>query len=107
LQTLLQEGLDNVYLRHQKAKDYTISRIEAMGLTLFAKSPEVSSPTVTAVQIPPHITWDQLNVKLREKGVCVGGSYGKLAKSDLSNPFSLTTEILNLAVSTLSFCSSW
>jgi aspartate aminotransferase-like enzyme len=78
-QMVLNEGLKNVYKRHQKAAEYCRKRIVEMGLTLFPVNEKIASPTVTAVKIPMDIKWNFLNAKLRARGMAVGGSLGKLA----------------------------
>jgi aspartate aminotransferase-like enzyme len=89
-----------MYGWHIVAKQYTIERIKAMGLSLWAVwywrlmrfvvlpltffflsykvFDDISSPTVTAVTVPDGWTWKQLDSALRASGVCFGGSYGKL-----------------------------
>ena len=37
------------------------------------------SPTVTAVNVPPEVTWEVFDAKLREGGLVAGGSFGQLA----------------------------
>ena len=49
-----------------------------MGLALFPSSDAIPSPTVTAVNVPDGITWQEFNVKLRQYGLVVAGSYGPL-----------------------------
>ncbi|MCK5739298.1 alanine--glyoxylate aminotransferase family protein [bacterium] len=79
LKLLLDQGMENVFAAHDQARKYTIDRIQKMGLEIFAKDINSVSPTVTPVKIPPQISWDKLNQKLRAEGVVVGGSWGKLA----------------------------
>ena len=76
---ILKEGLDHVFQRHLKAADYCRKRLLAMGLTLFPVDEKISSPTVTAVNVPQKITWQYLNKRLRARGMVIGGSLGKLA----------------------------
>lgn len=78
-QLILDEGLENVYQRHQKAAEYCRTRLQEMGLSLYPAKPEYSSPTVTAVKVPKELRWDFINNKLRKRGMVVGGSLGKLA----------------------------
>ncbi len=78
-QLILDEGLKNVFKRHQKAAHYCQQRILDMGLKLYPASESISSPTVTAVEMPTSIKWNNLNNKLRARGMVVGGSLGKLA----------------------------
>ena len=79
LKSLLEEGLENSFRRHNETAVYCRSRIASMGLELYAREEELASPTVTAVRIPSGWTWPRLDASLREHGMAVGGSYGQLA----------------------------
>ena len=50
-----------------------------MGLRLYPKSDEYSSPTVTAFYVPEKFTWGEFDNALRIRGLVVGGNYGSLA----------------------------
>lgn len=76
---LLEEGLERVIERHEKVAEYCRERIEGMGLRLYPVSDAMPSPTVTAVYVPENITWEELDARLRERGVVMGGNYGCLA----------------------------
>lgn len=76
---LLEEGLENSFKRHEEVAKYCRTRIRQMGLELYAVNDVIASPTVTAVKIPAGISWEDLDLALRERGMAVGGSYGELA----------------------------
>ena len=76
---LMKEGLANSFVRHAELAEYTRQRVNAMGLELFPSAEAVPSPTVTAVKVPAHITWSELDQRLRAQGMVVGGSYGPMA----------------------------
>lgn len=76
---LLNEGLENVFKRHETVAVYCRKRITEMGLRLFAKQDAIPSPTVTSVYVPANIGWKEFDARLREKGLVVGGNYGSLA----------------------------
>lgn len=76
---LLKEGLENSYARHEKVAQYCRTGLKEMGLNLFPASDAVMSPTVTAVNIPGHLTYTELDSRLRQKGMVIAGSYGPLA----------------------------
>ena len=78
IQLLLDEGLENSFARHEKVAAHCRQRIEDMGLTLFVEKGAIPSPTVTAINLPGNMTWEQLNAALRQRGMVVGGSYGPL-----------------------------
>ena len=76
---LLDEGLENVFARHEKVAEMCRQGVMEMGLELFVKKDAVMAPTVTAVKIPERFTWETLNSKMREHGLVCGGSYGILS----------------------------
>ena len=77
---LLDEGLECVFERHAAVAAYCQQRVKDIGLSLFPRDPATSSPTVTAVKVPPGTNWTQLDTALRRRGMVVGGSYGPLAR---------------------------
>lgn len=78
-QNLLAEGLELVFARHERVARACREQAEALGLQLFPRRAEDSSPTVTALRVPDPPGWVELDRRLRERGVVVGGSYGPLA----------------------------
>jgi aspartate aminotransferase-like enzyme len=79
LKKILSEGLEKSFERHEKAAAYCRGRVRGMGLSLYAKSESLASPTVTAIYVPEGWTWRELDAALRKRGMAVGGSYGDLA----------------------------
>jgi len=76
---IINEGLKKCFARHEEVADYCRQCVSDMGLTLFPAPSAVPSPTVTAVNVPPGITWPEFDAKLREDGLVVAGNYGSLA----------------------------
>ena len=76
---ILEEGLSNSYTRHEGAAQLCRDKIRDLGLTLFAASDAVPAPTVTAVNVPQGISWQEFDAGLRREGLVVAGSYGPLA----------------------------
>ncbi|HIX02555.1 MAG TPA: alanine--glyoxylate aminotransferase family protein [Candidatus Odoribacter faecigallinarum] len=76
---LLEEGLEKVIARHEKVAEYCRKRVQEMGLRLYPAAGAVPSPTVTAVYVPEGMTWADLDARLRDRGVVMGGNYGCLA----------------------------
>lgn len=76
---ILDEGLNKAILRHKKVAEYCRKRVTGMGLKLYPAAGAVPSPTVTALYVPERLSWKQLDSRLREKGLVVGGNYGCLA----------------------------
>lgn len=79
LSKIINEGVENVFLRHEKAAKLCRDMGRDMGLKLFPKDEKFSSPTVTAFYVPEKFTWKNFDALLREKGLAVGGNYGSLA----------------------------
>jgi alanine-glyoxylate transaminase / serine-glyoxylate transaminase / serine-pyruvate transaminase len=61
LKMFFEEGLDNVFRRHERIADACRSAIEAMGLRLFARAPAERSNTLTAVAMPAGFDSDAFN----------------------------------------------
>ena len=76
---VLEEGLDATIARHARVAEACRKGVRDLGLELYPRTEEYCSPTVTAVRVPERIGWKELDRRLRERGVGVGGSYGPLA----------------------------
>jgi alanine-glyoxylate transaminase/serine-glyoxylate transaminase/serine-pyruvate transaminase len=78
LTMLQEEGMDNVYKRHEKLTALTRSACESMGLELFVKSDDYSR-TTTSLYLPENIKWPELSEICREKyHLVLGGGLGQL-----------------------------
>lgn len=55
LDLLLEEGLDNVYARHNRLAEGVRRGVAAWGLTLCADDPQWESDTVTAIRVPEGV----------------------------------------------------
>ena len=66
LTIIMEEGLEARIKRHELAAKATINGVKAMGLELFAKE-DVSSTTVTAIDIPDGMTDKNLRGTMRNK----------------------------------------
>ena len=78
-QIIINEGLSNSFARHEAAAQLCRSKIKEIGLTLFPAAEAVPAPTVTAVNVPTGISWQEFDAKLRREGLVVAGSYGPMA----------------------------
>jgi aspartate aminotransferase-like enzyme len=76
---VLDEGLEQVYARHARVAQRCRDRAREMGLSLYPVDEAGCSPTVTALQVPRSLGWEELDRRLREHGVGMGGSLGLLA----------------------------
>ncbi|HWQ17017.1 MAG: alanine--glyoxylate aminotransferase family protein [Sulfolobales archaeon] len=80
LNMIFEEGVENVYERHRKAREASWRALEAAGLKPYPVSREHSSPTVTAIEIPTGVDEARLREIMWNKyGVMIAGSWGKLA----------------------------
>ena len=79
LESLKREGFAEAVKRHEKVAEFCRDFGRDCGLELFPRSEGICSPTVTAFCVPEGMSWPELDGKLRERGVVVGGNYGELA----------------------------
>jgi aspartate aminotransferase-like enzyme len=75
---VLDEGLERVFARHAQVAQRCRDRAREMGLALYPANEAACSPTVTALRVPESLGWDELNRRLRARGMGVGGSLGPL-----------------------------
>jgi aspartate aminotransferase-like enzyme len=70
------EGLEGVFLRHQKLAEATRAAVKALGLELYA--PDSPSNALTAVKIPPNMDGERLKDLFFEKfGITVAEGQGQ------------------------------
>ena len=80
LDTLLGEGLDNVFSRHYRIAEGVRHAVSAWGFTLCAEFPDLYSNTVSAIRIPDGFSSDELVLHAYEKyGVSFGVGLGEMA----------------------------
>ena len=77
-QALIDEGLENVFDRHERVAKMCQQGVVELGLELFVKKDSIMSPTVTAVKVPEGISWEDFDCSMRKNGLACGGSYGPL-----------------------------
>ncbi|NQS89416.1 alanine--glyoxylate aminotransferase family protein [Patescibacteria group bacterium] len=71
---ILEEGLENVFVRHKKVAQAVREAVEAIGLKLWPESKEIASDTVTAVRVPPGIDDEKLRkIMAEDYGVLIAG----------------------------------
>ena len=79
LDMLLAEGMEKVFLRHQKIADMVRKGMEDIGLELLVKGSSASN-TVTAIKIPDRVDGPKLAEYMRtEHSVVIAGGQGKLS----------------------------
>lgn len=80
LQMLLEEGLPNVFQRHQRHGEATRAAVRAWGLELVCEEPSEYSNTVTAVFVPEGHSADALRATILERfDMSLGAGLSKLA----------------------------
>ncbi|MGQ4273864.1 pyridoxal-phosphate-dependent aminotransferase family protein [Terrihabitans sp. B22-R8] len=77
---LLEEGLDNVFTRHNKMAEATRAAVRAWGLDVLCEEPSEYSPVLTAVLMPPGHDADAFRKIVLEKyDMSLGAGLSKLA----------------------------
>jgi aspartate aminotransferase-like enzyme len=79
LDILMEEGLPQVFERHERVAGETRKGLKELGFKLFPQPLAVPSPTVTAAYMPEQYTWAEWYRQLKEKGLFAGESFGPLA----------------------------
>ena len=77
---LLEEGLDNVFARHQRLAAATRAAVEGWGLEVLCQNPDEHSPVLTAVMMPEGRGADAFRALVLEKfDMSLGAGLSKLA----------------------------
>jgi alanine-glyoxylate transaminase/serine-glyoxylate transaminase/serine-pyruvate transaminase len=77
---LHEEGLDNVFARHDRLAEATRQAVRAWGLEIMCRDPKYYSPTITAVMLPDGHDADAFrNLALETFNISYGASFGKYA----------------------------
>jgi alanine-glyoxylate transaminase / serine-glyoxylate transaminase / serine-pyruvate transaminase len=78
---LHEEGLDNVFARHERLAEATRRAVRAWGLEIMCRDPKYYSPTITAVMLPGGHDADAFrNLALETFNISYGASFGPYAK---------------------------
>ncbi len=75
---LLDEGLENVFARHEKVAQACRQGLMDLGLHLWPDVNAIPSPTVTTAHIPQGFTWEMWQKKLLANGLTVGCGFAAL-----------------------------
>ncbi|MBB2962176.1 pyridoxal-phosphate-dependent aminotransferase family protein [Methylobacterium sp. R2-1] len=77
---LLEEGLDNVFARHQRLAAATRAAVEAWGLEVLCQNPDEHSPVLTAVMMPDGKGADAFRALVLDKfDMSLGAGLSKLS----------------------------
>jgi alanine-glyoxylate transaminase/serine-glyoxylate transaminase/serine-pyruvate transaminase len=80
IEMLHEEGLDNVFARHDRFAEATRRAVRAWGLEIMCRDPKYYSPTVTAVMMPDGHDADAFrNLALEQFNISYGMSFGRYA----------------------------
>ena len=78
---LHEEGLDNVFARHDRLAEATRRAVRAWGLEILCRDAKYYSPTITAVLLPEGHDADAFrNLALETFNISYGASFGPYAK---------------------------
>jgi len=81
IEMLHEEGLDNVFARHDRLAEATRRAVRAWGLEILCRDPQYYSPTVTAVLLPDGHDADRFRgIALNTFNIAYGASFGPYAK---------------------------
>ncbi|WP_186419297.1 aminotransferase class V-fold PLP-dependent enzyme [Bosea sp. CS1GBMeth4] len=80
LAMLQEEGLDQVFTRHQRLARACRAAVRAWGLDVLCENPAEQSPVLTAVLMPPSHDADRLRrIALEKFNISLGSGLGKVA----------------------------
>ncbi|HVY59216.1 MAG TPA: aminotransferase class V-fold PLP-dependent enzyme [Xanthobacteraceae bacterium] len=75
---LHEEGLDNVFARHDRLAEATRRAVRAWGLEIMCRDPKYYSPTITAVMLPEGHDADAFrSLALEHFNIAYGASFGR------------------------------
>ena len=74
-----EEGLDNVYARHDRLAEATRRAVRAWGLDIQCADPKAYTPSLTAVRVPDGINADDVRKTILERfDIALGAGLGKV-----------------------------
>ena len=80
LAILLEEGLENVFVRHHRLAEGTRQAVKAWGLELCARSPKWHSDTVSAILVPAGFNGAEvIDVAYRRYNLALGAGLARMA----------------------------
>ncbi len=80
IEMLHEEGLDNVFVRHDRLAEATRRAIKTWGLEIICRDPKYYSPTITAVLLPEGHDADAFRaLALEQFNISYGASFGRFA----------------------------
>lgn len=74
----IEKNKKEIYDQHIEISKKIRSNLKEMGLKLLTENERLFSPVVTVVKLPEKVSWNDLNNKLKEKGVLFSSGKGEL-----------------------------
>jgi aspartate aminotransferase-like enzyme len=75
---LLDEGLKQVYQRHERVARQCREGLARLNIALWPAANAILSPTVTAAMVPSFLPWEEWYKRLRDRGLGITGSFGPM-----------------------------
>ncbi|MDL2285208.1 aminotransferase class V-fold PLP-dependent enzyme [Desulfovibrio sp. OttesenSCG-928-F07] len=75
---LFEEGLPNVFARHEEVAKLCREGIKELGLEMFTHPEAINAPTVSAVKVPTAFTWPEWRSRLMQRGLVPAGGLAYL-----------------------------
>jgi len=80
IEMLHEEGLDNVFARHERLAEATRRAVRAWGLEIMCRDPKAYAPTITAIMLPEGHDDDKFRaLALETFNISYGASFGPYA----------------------------
>jgi aspartate aminotransferase-like enzyme len=79
LRLIMEEGLPQVFARHERLRDLARTEARRIGLEPLAGD-EVASRTVTALRVPDGLTARELVAAMKERGIVIAGGQDAYAE---------------------------
>ncbi len=80
MEMLFEEGLENVFVRHNRLAEGTRRAVKAWGLELCARAPKWHSDTVTAIMVPPGVNGAEvIDIAYRRYNLALGAGLARMA----------------------------
>ena len=76
---ILDEGLEEVFARHERVAAQCRTGLAGLGISLWTEPDAVNSPTVTAALVPTGRDWPAWQKSLADRGLILAGSFGPMA----------------------------
>jgi aspartate aminotransferase-like enzyme len=76
-----EEGLENVFARHESMARMVRDKLPELGLSMQCPDMQRRSPTLTGIAVPEGVTPDAIRGAMRDRGILLAGGLGHFADS--------------------------